>query len=173
MRYYSGNSRMRQGNEGSASSMLAWLASCGHRILEQSDEQLTPRDDISVPASAVLPMAIIHVDPLIAASNWPLGVMLAMPGIIVLLLSAFMFARNSRERMANLLLGFLGSLAAMIALGYLSQIPEAKWMMEGNARVIVASATVVVGSLTGVAVSVSIRGILLLLYRTARRRRQP
>ena len=52
---------------------------------------------------------------LLAASNWPLGVLLTLPVLAVLFFSAFRFAGTARARVVNLLSGATGAGVALIA----------------------------------------------------------
>jgi hypothetical protein len=91
---------------------------------------------------------------LLAASNWPLGVLIALPVLGILFFSAIKFARNSRQRMANMLLGTLGTIAGLVALVIYAEQPEIRL---GDYIAVAAPAAMMVGAALGVAVSVGIR----------------
>jgi hypothetical protein len=93
---------------------------------------------------------------LLAASSWPLGVLIALPVMGVLFFSAIKFAHNSRQRMANMLLGLLGSIAGLVAfVVYVEH--EDRWLYDYAP--VAAPVAMMVGAAMGVAVSVVIRSV--------------
>ncbi|MBU4273480.1 MAG: hypothetical protein KKA28_16595, partial [Planctomycetes bacterium] len=63
------------------------------------------------------------VYPLFAASSWPIAVMLAVPVFVVLFGLAFFFARTPLQRLANMLLGLLGSVVVLsFSVWYFSEL---------------------------------------------------
>jgi Na+/proline symporter len=98
---------------------------------------------------------------LLAASSWPLGVLIALPVLGVLLFSAFAFAHNSRQRIANMLLGTLGSVAALIAfVVYVEHVDNRR--LEDYIPIL-APVTMTVGAVIGVVLSVVIRSAFAVL----------
>ena len=112
-----------------------------------------PNGAASVGTIALLIPATVATDPPLAASNWPRGVLFAVPALAVLFVLAFVFARNSRERIGNLLFGLSGSIAAFVAVAYLADMPQYRWLLEGDACPIVASTATTIGAAAGVAAS--------------------
>ena len=94
---------------------------------------------------------------LLAASIWPLGVFLAVPVALALFLSAFRFAKNSGQRLVNMVVGLLGAVASLIVLiVYLERTPN-PWIED---RIpLLASSVMTFGAALGVVLSVLIRKV--------------
>jgi len=102
---------------------------------------------------------------LLAASNWPFGVLIALPVLGVLFFSALKFAHNSKQRVANMLLGALGSIAGLVA--FLIYLGHTGRELEDHIPVL-APATMTVGAAIGVALSVVLRSGFARVRRDAR-----
>jgi hypothetical protein len=100
--------------------------------------------------------------PLFAASSWPIGVLLAAPVFVILFVLASRCAQNSRQRMANLLFGFFGSLVAYAAVLSVDE-SRIRWM-EDYLPIIIPT-IMIVGAIVGVAFLALIRKILSLVVR--------
>jgi hypothetical protein len=105
---------------------------------------------------------------LFAASSWPAAVLLAVPVFVLLFGLAFTFARNSRQRLANLLLGLLGSITVMwLSLWYLFEASQIPLLRCDDYIPIVAPTSLTVGAAIGVGLSVVVRKCLSLLTHTS------
>jgi hypothetical protein len=92
---------------------------------------------------------------MLAASSWPFGVLLAVLVFAVPFVLAYKSAGNSRQRVANLLFGALGSIAACFAVIYLPEMPQYRWIEDYLGVVVPAAMSV--GGAMGVALSLLIR----------------
>jgi len=109
--------------------------------------------------------------PPLAASSWPLAVLLAVPGLAALFFLAYAFARNRGQRVAYMIIGFLGSLAALATLQRLTANPAYGWLLEGNARLIVAVTTVIAGAVLAIVIVVLVRKLSFFLIQGVKRGR--
>ena len=100
-----------------------------------------------VPASLDIEMACHSFD--------DLGVLLAVPVLVALFAAAFTLSQNSRQRMANLLLGALGAVALLAALVFYMESARDRWIEDRIS--VLAPLVMTVGALVGVAVSVLVR----------------
>lgn len=135
------------------------------RRMSGSDSPVRGKSSDSFDLSKVTIAAAILTAPPLGASNWPLVIPLVTPVLIVLFLLAFLFGRNSCQRITNMVFGVVGSYAAAIALGRVADIPGNKWLLEGNTCLFVASTTATLGAAIGIAIAVLVRWILSLLTR--------
>ena len=91
----------------------------------------------------------------LAASSWPFAVLLAVPVLIALFPAAFKLADNSRQRVANLLLGTLCSVALLVALVVYIEGTKDPWLED--CIPFFAPIAMSVGAAAGVALAVLVR----------------
>jgi chromate transport protein ChrA len=108
--------------------------------------------------------------PIFAASNWPLGVLLAVPAILVLIVLAFALARNQFQRLMNLFSGLIGSIAVMMLSGW--YLFERSQLTPRESEKLVPTAAMIsaaVGAAMGIFLSVSVQRLCVFLVRRVRK----